>query len=114
MTSIVRRASGTRSPVDVLLRATWIRRRTTADDVRDYEDGVTLKVTCLLRKADAGAKGVPINGSLFMKKGDKVAWRPFADGAGLVAPGPLTVTAPAQRGVSGSSRVSSSAPEPGP
>jgi hypothetical protein len=73
--------------LDVLLRAIWIRRRTTADDLRDYDAGVTLKVSCLVRRPDADAKSIPVNGSLYLKQGDKVVWRANAESAELLAPG---------------------------
>jgi hypothetical protein len=43
-TSAARRAAGTQTALDVLLRWTWIRRRTPAQDIADYENGQTLRV----------------------------------------------------------------------
>lgn len=39
-----RRAAGTQTLLDVLLRWTWIRRRTPAQDIEDYDNGRTLQV----------------------------------------------------------------------
>lgn len=52
------RASGMRSPLGVLLRALWIKRRTTAHDLDEYAKGATLKVTRLIRTPDAGPKSI--------------------------------------------------------
>ena len=43
-TPAVRRAAGTQTVLDVLLRWTWIRRRTPTQDIEDYENGRTLRV----------------------------------------------------------------------
>ena len=92
MTSSVRRASGTRSPSDVLMRAIGVNRRTSADDLEDYRKGVALKVTCLIRTAGADQQGVPINGSLYLRQGEEIAWHPNNDNVGRGFPGPLRVT----------------------
>lgn len=39
-----RRAAGTQTMLDVLLRWTWIRRRTPARDIADFENGQVLRV----------------------------------------------------------------------
>ncbi|MET7737433.1 hypothetical protein ABZT02_39855 [Streptomyces sp. NPDC005402] len=43
-TTAARRSAGTQTVLDVLLRWTWIRRRTPAQDIEDYENGQTLRV----------------------------------------------------------------------
>ena len=48
-TPAARRAAGTRTALDVLLRWTWIRRRTPAQDIEDYENGRTLQVVGFTR-----------------------------------------------------------------
>jgi hypothetical protein len=42
-----RRAAGTQTAIDVLLRWTWIRRRSPEGDLRDFEAGQTLVVRAL-------------------------------------------------------------------
>jgi hypothetical protein len=81
--------------LDVLLRALWIKRRTTAHDLDDYVKGVTLKVTCLIRTPDAGPKSIPAVGSLLLRQGDQVSWRPSVERGGFSAPAPLTVASAA-------------------
>ena len=98
MTASIQRASGTRSPSDVLLRALWNKRRTPAHDLDDYAKGVTLKVTCLMRTPEGGPKGTPIGGSIFLRQGDQVTWRPHVERGGPTFPAPLVVTSPAQSG----------------
>ncbi|NEC91764.1 hypothetical protein [Streptomyces sp. SID12501] len=41
---MARRAAGTQTMLDVLLRWTWIRRRTPAQDIVDFENGQVLRV----------------------------------------------------------------------
>lgn len=41
---VARRAAGTQTMLDVLLRWTWIRRRTPAQDIEDFENGQALRV----------------------------------------------------------------------
>ncbi|MFF1739195.1 hypothetical protein [Streptomyces mirabilis] len=43
-TPAARRAAGTPTMLDVLLRRTWIRRRTPAQDIEDFENGQALRV----------------------------------------------------------------------
>ena len=81
--------------LDVLLRALRIKRRTTAHDLDDYAKGVTLRVTCLIRTADAAPKSIRTGGSLLLKQGDQVSWRPSVEHGPFSVPGPLTVTSTA-------------------
>ncbi|WP_329570697.1 hypothetical protein [Kitasatospora sp. NBC_01266] len=46
MSTQIRRATGTRTAIDVLLSALRIRRRTTQQDLADLAAGSTLQVTC--------------------------------------------------------------------
>jgi hypothetical protein len=96
MTSDTRRASGTRSPADVLLRAIGLRRRTPANDLNDLASGVTFKVTCLIRTSDAGPKSLPINGSIYLSEQSEPEWRPYNERGGHSFPGPLRVTGPSE------------------
>lgn len=41
---MARRAAGTQTTLDVLLRWTWIRRRTPTQDIEDFENGQVLRV----------------------------------------------------------------------
>ncbi|MGQ4479319.1 hypothetical protein [Streptomyces sp. SAS_276] len=42
--AVVRRAAGTQTMLDVLLRWAWIRRRTSARDIADFDSGQPLRV----------------------------------------------------------------------
>lgn len=94
MTQSVQRASGTKSPADVLLGALGLRRRTQANDLDAVGEGVTLKVTCLIRPSDAKPKSIPINGSLLLRQGAEPVWQPYSKRGGHSLPGPLRVTGP--------------------
>ena len=66
-----RKASGTRNMTDVLRRFLGAKAPTTADDVADYEAGVQLKVSCLLKDSRAPHKP----GHLHVRRDQPLVWR---------------------------------------
>ncbi|MFE9568877.1 hypothetical protein ACFYMW_10350 [Streptomyces sp. NPDC006692] len=73
MSSKIRRAAGTQSPSDVLIRRLWIKRPSAAKDAEDYAAGTTLKVTCFSRTV-AGASGRRQLGYLHLTHGQPITW----------------------------------------
>ncbi|MEV8524359.1 hypothetical protein AB0451_09390 [Streptomyces sp. NPDC052000] len=73
MSSTIRRAAGTQSFSDVLLRWLWIKRPSAAKDAEDYAAGTTLKVTCFSRTV-AGASGRRRLGYLHLTHGQPITW----------------------------------------
>lgn len=57
-----RRASGTRTMLDVLLRWSWIRRRTPEGDIEDFGDGQTIEVMALTKSLGAPRLGAKVKG----------------------------------------------------
>ncbi|MFG2947334.1 hypothetical protein [Streptomyces adustus] len=92
MTSNVRRAAGTQTFSDVLLRWLWIKRPTPAGDLDLFANGVTLKVTCFLRPL--GQTG-PISrlGTLHLTHGKPVIWQGRGQELTLLPPLALTASA---------------------
>ncbi|MET9364467.1 hypothetical protein ABZX93_26610 [Streptomyces sp. NPDC006632] len=73
MTSNVRRAAGTQTFSDTLLRWLWIKRPSTAKDSEDYLAGTTLKVSCFSRTlAEGSARRQP--GYLHLTHGQPITW----------------------------------------
>ncbi|MFG2373643.1 hypothetical protein ACGFY9_19485 [Streptomyces sp. NPDC048504] len=78
-----RRAAGTLTGVDVLLRWTWIRRRTSAQDIEDFENGQALLVAGFTKSIGGAAmssvgKGKQIarlrSGQLRLAVGEEPVW----------------------------------------
>lgn len=78
-----RRAAGTLTGVDVLLRWTWIRRRTSAQDIEDFENGQPLLVAGFTKSIGGAAmssvgKGKQIarlrSGQLRLAVGEEPVW----------------------------------------
>jgi hypothetical protein len=57
-----RRASGTRTMLDVLLRWSWIRRRTPEGDIEDFGNGQTIEVVAMTKSLGAPRLGVKVKG----------------------------------------------------
>ncbi|WP_329321785.1 MULTISPECIES: hypothetical protein [unclassified Streptomyces] len=53
-----RRSAGTETGLDVLLRWTWIRRRTPAQDIEDFKKGQPLQVVGFTKTIGGAAMGV--------------------------------------------------------
>jgi hypothetical protein len=66
-----RKASGTRNMTDVLRRFLGAKGPSTADDVADYEAGVQLRVSCLLKDSRAPHKP----GHLYVVRDQPLIWR---------------------------------------
>ncbi|WP_405859551.1 hypothetical protein OG407_19055 [Streptomyces sp. NBC_01515] len=78
-----RRAAGTLTTVDVLLRWAWIRRRTSAQDIEDFENGQVLLVAGFTKSIGGAAmssvgKGKQIarlrSGQLRLAVGEEPVW----------------------------------------
>ncbi|WP_405993298.1 hypothetical protein [Streptomyces sp. NBC_00986] len=78
-----RRAAGTLTGVDVLLRWMWIRRRTSAQDIEDFENGQALLVAGFTKSIGGAAvssvgKGKQIarlrSGQLRLAPGEEPVW----------------------------------------
>lgn len=78
-----RRAAGTLTGVDVLLRWTWIRRRSSAQDIEDFENGQALLVAGFTKSIGGAAmssvgKGEQIarlrSGQLRLALGEEPVW----------------------------------------
>ena len=83
----VRKSTGTRSMSDVLLSLLRIRTLQKGDDVADYEAGVLIKVSCLLK--DSRMPHRP--GHLYLGRDEPIVWRSVRGSREIPLPRPVAL-----------------------